>query len=297
MRAVAFIDWISYTAPNTGAGMPPRTPFSDASVMVAQEFLRLIGSSDPAQDKYMPVKPNSPFGRAVQHEATGARFEWGGGSDRVLVSFPGKACHALTLNGRIKEVLSKHAGDVSRIDISMDMVTDLRPPQFTKERSSERFKTGAHMVSEEGETVYVGSWSSDRFCRVYRYNAPHPRADYLRAEHVFRGKQAKALASQLVKVDPVSLMGSVGEIYGWKHAVWVEAMEGIERKVDVVWHKDERKVSKTVKWLEEQCAPALVRMVKEGEISSIEEWLKDNVYGKLSSTVDDGELAPSNLGD
>lgn len=290
MNSAAFIDWLSYTVPNTGSTFPARTPFTGCSVTVVDEFCRSIETANNGWGAYAPVKPNAPFGYAQQHTETGARIEWGGGSDRVLVSYPGKACFALTLSGKMRDVLRLHSGGCTRIDVTLDMVTETAPRDFVAKRNKDRHKNGAVMFSETGETVYVGSWSSDRFARVYRYFPPHPRAEYLRAEHVFKGKQAKALCAQLVQTAPKNLMANIGEIYGWAHSDWVQSLQDVKDRVEVAWHKDERRQSKTLKWLEETCLPAIARLVREGEIVHLEEWLEEHLYAKMQPSADEQHI-------
>jgi len=281
MDAVAFIDWISYTRSNDVHLLPHPSDFAEAQREVVWEWQRFNQTSDASEVSYIPVKPNKPFANARMDNDTKSRIEWGGGSNRVLCSFAGQACRNLRTHNRTQEVLKAVCSDVTRIDLSVDLRVATRPMEFCGKRDKAKHKTGSFMFSEEGETQYVGSWSSDRFARVYRYNPPHERADFLRVEHVFKGKAAKSIAAALVDSSPAAIIAHVGRIYGWAHDDWRLAENLSAAPEAVEWYKEERHASKTVTWLTETVAPCIVRMVKEGEIVDINEGLWENVYTKL----------------
>ncbi len=72
-----------------------------------------------------------------------------------------------------------------------------------------------------------------------------------------------------------------GEIYGWAHDDWNMARGLSGTPEEVTWYKPEKHPSKTLKWLEETCAPALVKLVRTGEITDVNDWLWEFVYTKL----------------
>lgn len=280
-EAVAFIDWISYTRANDVHLLPRPSDFEGCAREVVYEWQRFNETETPTHHEVIPVKPNKPFANARMDVLTKSRIEWGGGSDRVFCSFSGQGCAHLRARGRTQTVLSAVAGDVSRIDLSVDLKTETKPLAFGGMRDKSKHKAGSFMFSETGETQYVGSWSGDRFARVYRYNPPHERADFLRVEHVFKGRAAKSVAARLVDVHPSAIVEDVGNIYGWAHPDWLAARRLAATPESVVWYKEERRPSKTVAWLTETVAPCLVRMVDEGEIEDIHAWLQENVYYRL----------------
>lgn len=281
--AVAFIDWISYTRANDEKLLEYPSVFAGLSRKVLWEWQRFNESETSSPQETTPVKPNRPFQYARMDTRTKSRIEWGGGSDRVFVSFSGEGCKHLRQVRKTQEVLSETCSDITRLDLSADIRTATTPFEFCSQRDKKAHKNGAQMYSNEGLTQYVGSWSSDRFARVYRYNPPHKRQDFLRCEHVFKGKQAKVLASKLVSHSPSALIAAVGEIYGWAHDDWNMAQSLVSSPENVVWYKEERHPSKTLKWLEETVAPSIVKLVHSGEIADINEWLWDNIYVKLKS--------------
>lgn len=281
MDAVAFIDWISYTRANDARLLEYPSEFAGLASFVLFEWQRFNSTEEKTYHETTPCKPNRPFQYARQDSITKSRIEWGGGSDRAYITFSGEGCRHLRSTQRTQAVLSATCSDISRLDLSADLRTDTDPFTFCSKRDKKAHKNGAQMYSDEGQTQYVGSWSSDRFARVYRYNPPHERADFLRIEHVFKGKQAKALASKLVSTSPASVIETVGEIYGWSHNDWRLARQLSAAPEEVVWYKEEKHPSKTLKWLEETCIPAIIKLVRSGEIADVNEWLWEHLYTKL----------------
>lgn len=276
-KAVAFIDWISYTRMNDAKLLEYPSEFGGLAREVLFEWLRFNEGTEATVDETTPVKPNRPFQYARQNTRTLSRIEWGGGSDRAFISFSGEGCKHLRLTNKTQKVLEKVCSWVSRIDLSVDIESDTKPMDFCAKRSKEKHKNGAVMYEPQGTTQYVGSWASDRFARVYRYNPPHERAAFVRVEHVFKGKQAKVIASKLVSLSPICLIETVGEIYGWTHDDWVMACKAAGTPEEVEWYKAEKHEGKTLKWLQETCIPAVIRLVREGEISDPVEWFKANL--------------------
>lgn len=69
---------------------------------------------------------------------------------------------------------------LTRVDIACDIFCDVQPDAFCSLRDGARFKSWGEQKSESGHTIYVGSRTSDRYARVYRYYEPHPRHQFLR---------------------------------------------------------------------------------------------------------------------
>jgi hypothetical protein len=287
VKSHAFIDWISYTKMNSPPLLEyPMTPAGCARDVFWQ-FMKWIDAGELIESRITPVKPNKPFRDAFKDEYTKARIEYGGGSDRVLVSFPGTACEVLRRKGITQDILKNVCSDVSRIDLTLDILTDTTPMEFCKLRDKERHKNGAVMYSDEGITQYVGSWSSDRFARVYRYNPPHVRSAFLRVEHVFRGNQGKSIAAKLVSSSPRTILETVGAIYGWTHNDFFLAVMDAGQQETVAWHKTEVAEGKTLRWLQEVCCPSIIKLVREGEIVDVRAWFEVNVCAKLETSTSD----------
>lgn len=179
------------------------------------------------------------------------------------VEISGTGCERLIALGEMREVLRQTSARTTRIDIACDIETVTKPLAFVEEVSHERMRASGHQLSETGETCYVGSQKSDRYARVYRYFAPHPRAHLLRIEHVFRREYAKKVAEACVDKSIQDVAAAAGKAFGWGHMDW--RVQG-EQDVDLSVIGSERKASNTVAWLINSCAPAFKRLVESGQI-------------------------------
>jgi len=181
----------------------------------------------------------------------------------ACVEISGKGCEILIDNGDMDALLSKCADRVTRIDVATDIDTDVFPSEFVKCVNHERMRAHGSQISETGQTEYVGSQKSDRYARVYRYNAPHPRAHLLRVEHVFRRGYAKSVAKACVENGVISVGASAGKAFGWSHRTWV--LSEVESS-DISITRAEKGGGKTISWLVRSVAPAFRRLVADGTI-------------------------------
>jgi len=189
----------------------------------------------------------------------------------ACIEISGQGCEHLISGGLINEVLTKCKERVTRIDIACDIETATKPSDFVKEVNHERMRTSGQVISDTGETCYVGSQKSERYSRVYRYNQPHPRAHLLRVEHVFRKDYAKKVAAQIIDSSLEQVAKSAGDAFGWKHRDWQPSnIDGCD--ISVV--KERGTSGGTVFWLVHSVAPAFKRLVQEGSISNPQEFLE-----------------------
>jgi len=188
------------------------------------------------------------------------------------VEITGQGCERLITMGVLNSVLTCCADRITRIDVATDIETEIRPEAFVKKVDHERMRTSGHVVSDTGETCYVGSQKSDRYARVYRYNEPHPRAHLLRIEHVFRREYAKVVAQEITRADVESVAASAGKAFGWSHPVWdIAAISAVDLSVV----KAEPTMGGTVFWLIKSVAPAFKKLVAKGIIGDPEKFLRD----------------------
>lgn len=180
------------------------------------------------------------------------------------VELTGQGCERARSEGWFDEFLSKTAALVSRIDIATDIETTENPRDFAITRENGRTKSSGHFNSPTGETVYIGSQKSERFVRIYRYAAPHPRSHLLRVEHVFRRLEAKAVAQMVVTEGSTAAAQAAGNVYGWTSPLWqFEFSTSSELKAV----RPERGGGGTVFWLIKSVAPAFKKMVAAGIIA------------------------------
>lgn len=177
--------------------------------------------------------------------------------------------HCAKIAALMPAVLGAFHADISRLDIAVDMETKVTPVEFDAAIKEGRVKTHSIMRSSTGETVYRGSRSSERFARVYRYNAPHPRAHLLRAEFQLKADYAREAALQYVQgITLDGLAAGLGAHFGFDHPVWNNrAIEPVKLKVATHAQSGD-----TVAWLTRTVAPLLRRLEREGKLD-IDAWL------------------------
>jgi DNA relaxase NicK len=217
------------------------------------------------------VKPRAPYSFARRSEDC----------SRTLYVHPLAAHYTLEVSGTHCKTLTpaqwvdtcRHwEGNISRLDIAVDMPCDVTPKQFAANIVQSRVKTRSEFVSSTGETVYLGSRTSERYARVYRYKEPHPRAKLLRAEFQLKGAYANEAAEKLVAGEALNgIAAGLGENFGFNHPVWQPDSEPIPLKVT-----SHAQTGNTVYWLTNTVAPLLRRLNKEGKLD-VQTWLDEYV--------------------
>lgn len=206
----------------------------------------------------------------------------------ALVEFSGKGMTKLLHSQHAEGILLAAAERVTRIDLACDFKTETDPREFAKSREKGRFKSGSEIVSESGTTVYVGSKTSNRYARVYRYAEPHPRHELLRVEHVFKGEDAKTMLAYILNFGYDKAAAQAQLMFGWKHADWnIEAAA----ETEVQAHREERGEAKTIYWLYDTVAPVIARLHNEG-ILNFGTFFSEAIAPKLSTPDDDGVDEP-----
>jgi len=163
------------------------------------------------------------------------------------------------------EIAREVQGRLTRIDIACDIFCDVQPDEFCSLRDGKRFKSWGEQKSESGHTIYVGSRTSDRYARVYRYYEPHPRHQFLRVEHVLKAEQAKAAVKQIEHSGLPAFVAMLGNTFGWTHPIWTPDHDTDEA---VKAWRPERRAGKTVMWLHAQVIPAIVKLHRDGTIDA-----------------------------
>lgn len=214
-----------------------------------------------------------------------------------LFEISGQGCDWLFNRGDMLRLLSIVRERVTRIDIACDMQTTTTPEAFVTEREMGRFKASSHVTEESGETRYVGSRSSNRFARVYRYNPPHPRAHLLRCEYELKAEDGKRAALAVLTDGLEAVAVKLGNDFGWKHPDWERTLA---EPAALTAYRAERGQGKTLYWLNNTVAPLLARLHKEG-VLDIEQWLAEAVEPLVIETPYDAkgfkyvELAPNEI--
>jgi len=195
------------------------------------------------------------------------------------VEISGSGCENIIKLGFMQAVLGKCTDRVTRIDIATDIESSTPPSEFVSIVAHDRMRASGYQKSETGETCYVGSKKSDRYARVYRYYAPHPRAHLLRIEHVFRRKYAKSVAAAILGTSVEAAAAAAGKAFGWAHADWdLDARE----TPDISITAPERGSTSTISWIVRSVAPAIRRLIEDGTIKDPEVFFRKYFYPDYS---------------
>lgn len=257
------IDWLSFTVPFSPIAKHNSHLLGVVTETAVQDYLGELTNALLDGQKFAPLRGRAPYAASWGREDGGVRFFASPTLTHVLVECTGTGCATLRKHGKLEKVLALVLSTISRVDLAVDIVTATTPAEFAAERDVERFKSIGDIRSETGETYYVGSMKSERFARVYRYAAPHPRADTLRVEHVFRRQAARVLAREILAVGYAGVVLSVGGVYGWTHYEW---QPYLTREANLKVTRMKREEKATVRWLYGQVAAAVEKAVKRGDL-------------------------------
>lgn len=255
------VDWLTWTM------RPPRQPENIQEVYhIARRLLKGLSHEHEefafdgqGFDRSIRV---SNFDLCLSREDQGFRLGGGGPTGYFLFDASGRACDSIRDPALSRRIVSEIRGLLTRFDYAVDIRTGTLPSEFANTRSHQAFRSVSFIRSDTGETVYVGSRKSDRFARVYRYNPPHPRADLLRVEYVFRRGMAAAAAEQYCEQDnDAHFLARLGNTWGWSHKDW-NARSRTDERIEAP--TVDRHTEDTIAWLYKQVVPAMARVLRSG---------------------------------
>lgn len=267
----AHIDWLTFTIPMVYFGAE-----NDAyATAIAQGFADMFGQELRAAvfggSWQKQERSRAPYTDAWVQDEGGITLFASQNLTHACVEISGQGCERLLVDGILSAVLEHSRKRVTRIDIAVDIETKTTPDKFVEKVNHERMRTSGHVVSDTGETCYVGSQKSERYARVYRYNAPHPRSHLLRVEHVFRKDYAKKVAAECAALNVEQVAISAGLVFGWAHGDW---QPSVVSNADISIVRERGNAGNTVFWLINSVAPAFKRLCETGAISDPEEFLR-----------------------
>jgi hypothetical protein len=184
------------------------------------------------------------------------------GQPHVTVELTGQGCELARERNVLDDLIALGHRRATRIDLTVDYLTDMKPERFIEAGHNGRFVAGKHDWSATGDTWYVGSEKSDRYARVYRYFPPHPRSNLLRVEMVMRAEHARQY-SQICHLNGTErAVEAAGRVFAWQHPLW-SSDNAPKRKT---W-RTETKQGGTVRWFFNQVVPAVRRMMGDGTLT------------------------------
>lgn len=265
------IDWLSFTLLAYPEYFDPEGVFPEYATVALETGLGTIWEHIKGnEDSWEAAKCRPPYNVAIKRENMFYLYA-GTSQNHILMECSGKGCQALEKVGLLNDLIAITSDRATRIDIAHDFKTKIRPMQVYDDGFSPKFKAATTIVSPTGETFYLGSPKSEKRCRVYVYNKPHPRAGVLRFEYIFRKASAKSIAERLAEETLEEVVSSCISTYGWKSEFLQQ-----ERKPGLTNLRPERGSAKTLRWIIIQVAPAIRRLIDESVIDDPEMFFRSN---------------------
>lgn len=258
------VDWFSFTLACPMMCKPDEHGRPHFPSIVRDEFPHICDYLMSFDDLEFG-KGRKMFSDSVRSSSAGVTIFMRPTLNFTLFEFSGTGCDMLRKRKSLRDILKLYGNRATRIDIAVDIECTIDPREFAEQRDTKRFTSFSIDKSEAGVTHYVGSRKSDRFARVYRYAAPHPRSHLLRVEHVLRNDEAKQLALLTTSSSLQSIVSALGNSFGWHHPVWGQKRTDAPLKSA----PREAKQGHTERWLLSAVLPACQRLIDEGSIDFV----------------------------
>lgn len=262
------IDWINYTALNMGARITTEVAY-------------------PTSDReWQPAIPAKGY-RAALTNKQGCRLSW---HDKradmgVHCQYSGSAINKYLEHGITAQMIAQHHevnGDrCSRIDLALDCqnsglsITKLAS-MVRRGKAELKTKTFSHITSQDaGETLYLGSRTSEQFLRIYNKAAEQQTSgDWVRIELECKGSRAHEIGPKLAYGDNSTMInltrGMVVNIAQFPDDTW----KAIVGDLAVAIAKAHTNEPDRKGWLLGLVAPAMGKYITEtGDDGIIEQFL------------------------
>jgi len=215
-------------------------------------------------------KAKHPYHTRLRHSTTDLCISVGNVNAHLYIELAGKCCATFDGGGILDDVIQKSASRVSRIDFATDILCQTDPLEFSSQRKNKSFKSSGNKRTPSGRTEYIGGRTSERMARVYRYEPPHPRADFLRVEAEYKGLAAKAATKHYLEVGLQQATLDAHSAFGWEHPAWTPE-NGDYGKIAYKAYRPEN--ASTVRWLYGDVIKSLSKAIASGLID-FDDWLK-----------------------
>lgn len=269
------IDWIEFTI-----------PFTSENEANAVSFMASYSPVRPASGMHgYSWSQKNEFGMQVM--SNHRRKDMG-----VHVIMPGKQMQVVRDLGEncasIAMDVTRLEGRFSRIDVTADFDHVGLKPQHLMKEFEDKVRSGtARSASiiyelEQGSTLYVGSWKSERFARIYEKTRNFAGMDtaLLRCELVNKGAYAAHVGEQLANegVDAVvnASMATLDKMVGFKDERWIEMMKD-KSQPQLIGRK---KTDEGDEWLLNIVASSLAKRIIQSDGESFWEKFIDRVRTK-----------------
>lgn len=251
------VDWLTFTIPYLGDSDLSSIQTNDILDYIAKELPQI-----PAIGEFYPCAGAGIYKRGIRN-SSGMQVSFCG-TTRLHISLSGQMCQLIRDCGQFDLLLPKIALSVSRCDLALDLLCDTTPlDAISAIPDNGRQQSRTSITSQTGNTEYIGSPKSDRFMRVYRYNPPHPRSDYLRYEFVNRRDTAQTVVLSILENGYKQTIQMLLNSYN----IPIKVSDTSE---NMTLANSGGRSQKTLFWLCHQVAPAIKRLVKDGTINDLD---------------------------
>jgi hypothetical protein len=205
----------------------------------------------------------------LRHLQTDVCISYGNVNEHLFFELAGKACNSLDSINALDDLISVTFRRTSRIDFAIDIKSEIDPRAYTLNRKSKSFKSSGENRTPSGRTSYIGSRQGERMARVYRYEPPHPRAEYLRVEAEYKGDAAKAAAEYYVAHGIQEACLAAHAPFQWTDPAWSPEAEP-QGKIKYKSYRPDN--ASTVHWLYGDVITALSKAIKN-DLVDLDDWL------------------------
>lgn len=281
VEQMSIIDWVAFTYPITYTELPP---FRHEMITRIKDVLDKLADEMPlvfvhTTDSWLQTQPQRPYTMGWLCPDTGIRINADPKRKECLIVFNGSCCETIRKMGVEAEnqVMFQLEQTGTRLDIATDIGSMAEIKAIADKGWAKRIVSTSFIKSYAGQTLYIGSRKSEAFCRVYRYNPPHPRSKLIRVEFELKKERARAVANIIIHDGVVVAGRSVAARFDIKHATVANAFQG--KIVPIKTRTAERSQAKTEHWLLTQAVPAFIRLCEDGVIEDPRSWVNRYMLG------------------
>lgn len=268
----ALVDWLSLSLSLVWNANIPYTQQPAALVRSTCAALGWVWNEMKELTDLRSVQAQKGYSLAVQCPLAGMRMD-ARTNGATLVTWSGSGCEWLRARGLLSQTLTLGASKASRLDIALDRPTTYRPTDIINVKERGIKYVCSLWISPEGETVYIGSMSSDRFARLYVYDDPaHERKGVLRLEVVFRDKIAKLNCQRVLDGKIMSILHS--EVERLEIPQMLEGARISTSELERLKSYVKMRNPNTVKWIDDAVIPALIRLENDGDLPDVIAYLE-----------------------
>jgi len=254
MKISQTIDWLGYTIldPRIWKKVNERTSYLTPTLY---QLTNVTGA-------WVPETPHNGFTMAFRHaEVPGLSVTWHHSRDDmgVRINWSGSALQGRNILG-VMALMANHRGRCGRIDLAVDVDAkfdmEIMHKQF-KRRECVTNARKSRLVRDEGDTLYVGARTSEKYLRIYDKAAEQGITDreWTRVELECKGEFAHGIFMYIIEETVPDFRDVIrGFVDFTRYVPWNDAMTS---PTPVFGLPQKEKIRDTEKWLLEVVTTAL----------------------------------------